>query len=161
MKNLGKKAIDRLFAVLTERYGQEFIDRFEAHGEDAAKASWAAGLGRYDEQRHVIGEAIKQLGSTCPTLSMFYDLCERIELGESAPHEKPAPARPAEQSIAAPAPPRPPIARPAPTVDHKAWAKRLVARHCAGERLNKVQIEFARQALKLPADGSRDQEYAA
>lgn len=35
-------------------------------------------------------------------------------------------------------------------IDHKGWARRLVARHEAGEKLNPTLLRFAHEALGLP-----------
>jgi hypothetical protein len=33
-------------------------------------------------------------------------------------------------------------------VDHKSWAKKIVARYTAGERINPTSLRFAREALR-------------
>jgi hypothetical protein len=33
-------------------------------------------------------------------------------------------------------------------VDHKAWAKKILARYTAGERINPTSLRFAREALR-------------
>jgi len=44
-------------------------------------------------------------------------------------------------------------------VDHKAWAKSLIARHDAGERLNMTTLSFAREALDIaPPARQHDEE---
>jgi hypothetical protein len=39
--------------------------------------------------------------------------------------------------------------RAAAPVDHKAWAKRIVARHNEGDRINPTSLRFANEALGL------------
>lgn len=46
-------------------------------------------------------------------------------------------------------------------IDHKAWAKRLKARHEAGEKLLQVQINFYREALGLADPNSVVEKDAA
>jgi len=44
-------------------------------------------------------------------------------------------------------------------VDHRAWAKSLIARHDAGERLNMTTLSFAREALDIaPPARQHDEE---
>jgi hypothetical protein len=37
------------------------------------------------------------------------------------------------------------------TIDHKEWARRLIARHEGGENLKPVVLRFAREALGVKA----------
>lgn len=38
--------------------------------------------------------------------------------------------------------------KPNPDLDPKAWARRIIARHEAGENIRPISLRFAREALK-------------
>lgn len=93
--------------------------------------------------------ALDNLPDRCPNVIEFKALCRRAPL--AAPLALPEPSADPERVAAELAKLAPLKAMAATSVDHKAWAKRLKARHEAGERLNLNQVRCYRAALGLEA----------
>lgn len=154
MKTLRMKVVDRLFARMQIVYGSEFQNRWANTDVTAVKAGWAAALAWYDDHLEDISYALDNLPERCPNLVEFRNLCRKAP--RAIAEQLPAPAADPErvqQAVSR-------LKASSAVVDHKAWAKRLMRRHCAGDRLHAMQLQCAREALQLPTDGSRDREYA-
>lgn len=93
--------------------------------------------------------ALDNLPDRCPNVIEFKALCRRAPTAEplALPEPMADPERVAAE-LAKLAPLRARAESHSP-VDHKAWARRLKARHDAGERLNANQIRCYRNALGL------------
>lgn len=93
--------------------------------------------------------ALDNLPDRCPNVIEFKALCRRAPVAEPLALSEPKadPARVAAE-LAKLAPLRSRAESHSP-VDHKAWAKRLQARHQAGEKLNLNQVRCYRNALGL------------
>lgn len=91
--------------------------------------------------------ALDNLPDRCPNVMEFKAICRRAPIAQALalPEPQANPARVAAE-LAKLAPLRADTVSP---VDHKAWAKRLQARHAAGEKLNLNQIRCFNNALNL------------
>ncbi len=147
--SLPLKWIDRVFEKLTITYGRDFMDRWKGLNTADVKTDWANELAGFEQWGEAIAYALENLpASKPPTVIEFRDIARKAPKPDrlALPEPKPDPERAAAE-LAKLAP----IVKAAksPTIDHKAWAKRLMARHDAGEKLNPTTLRFAREALRL------------
>lgn len=144
------QAVDRLVERLHVTYGGEWVRKWEGLEPAAVKTLWAAELEPFSDSLHRIAWALQNLPERCPNAIEFKRLCYQAP----APEEKllPAPAANPERvkaELAKLGGLRPQAAQG--NLDHmKDWARRLIARHEAGEKLRPIQLRFAREALGLP-----------
>ena len=142
--------VDKIFAKLALVYGRDFAARWDGMTIADVKTDWGHELAGFANHPEAIGFALQNLPpDRPPTVLQFRDLCRKAPAPDvpRLPEPKADPARVAAE-----------LAKLAPTkqaissgpVDHKAWAKRLIARHDAGERLNMTALRFAREALGIP-----------
>ncbi|MCX8017312.1 MAG: hypothetical protein N2690_05365, partial [Rhodocyclaceae bacterium] len=112
------------------------------------KALWAHELAAYERRLDAIAWALDHLPPKCPNLVEFRDLCRQ------APRHEPlalpdVPADPERvKAELARLGHQPPDQRQAAPRDHKAWARRIVERHKAGERVRAVALRMATEALR-------------
>ena len=144
------RAVERIFARLVATYGTEFTGRYAQVPDDELKEVWAHELRHFSNRLHAIAWALENLPPRCPNLIEFRDLCDnapepvRPRLPE--PQTPVDPARVAElrtrlaQALAEQSRPR----------DSQAWARRIVARHEAGEHVMPTSLRLAREALRRP-----------
>ena len=113
-----------------------------------AKNAWAHELGAFDKSLNRVAWALENLPARCPNVIEFRNLCRQAPTPEvpRLPEPKADPDRVAAE-LAKLAPMRQAVS----TIDHKAWAKRLMARHEQGDSLNPTTLRFAREALKRAA----------
>ena len=146
-------AIRKLFMVFHGSYGNTFIGKFstgekDADGRDkgirAAMKVWEAKLGKYPAD--VIEVAADRAGAAHPefppSLPQFEKLCEAAMPRKTYAQEHGLPALPAPKAD-------PIKVDLKPKNDGKDWARRLLARHEAGERLHPYTLTCARQALGM------------
>lgn len=141
--------VDKIFTKLTLLYGREFVARWEGMTIADVKTDWGHELAGFEHHPEAIHFALQNLPpEKPPTVLQFRDMARRAPAPDvpRLPEPKADPARVAAE-LAKLAPTKQAIAL-AP-VDHKAWAKRLIARHEAGERLNMTTLRFAREALGM------------
>jgi len=142
--------VDRIFDRLTVRYGNRFLDRWKGVDMDAVRFDWASVLEGFEHWPEAITFAFDHIDDEKPpTAAMFRSLALKAPKPERLALPEPV-ARP-ERVAAELAKLAPLKAMTATSVDHKAWAKRLKARHDAGERLNLNQVRCYRAALGLEA----------
>ena len=143
--------IDKIFHKLTLLYGRDFIGRWEGLEIADVKTDWGHELSGFQNWPEAIAHALATLPpGKPPTVMEFRDLARKA---------------PRKELIALPGPPADPervaaelkklaaitgkaIAAPG-RIDHKAWAKRIIARHEAGENINPTSLRFAREALHI------------
>ncbi|MCX8017697.1 MAG: hypothetical protein N2690_07355, partial [Rhodocyclaceae bacterium] len=115
------------------------------------KALWAHELAAYERRLDAIAWALDHLPPKCPNLVEFKDLCREAPRHEPLPLPEP-PADPArvkaELAKLGHKPPGERASGPV-TVDNKAWAKRIIARHEQGEKIRPISLRFAREALRM------------
>ena len=145
-------AIDRIFEVLAATYGAEFTRLYADVPIGDVKTAWLDVLDAFGGPRMAyIAWALKNLPERCPNAIAFRNLCRQAPALEAPqlPEPKADPER-LRAELARLQPLREAIAASSP-VDHKAWARRLVARQEAGERINRTVLGMARSALRLGA----------
>lgn len=151
--SLQSKAVDRLFERLMATYGRDFAGRYEGQEIGAVKSVWAHELSGFSEQMHSLAWALENLPERAPNVIEFRNLARRAPSPDLPRLPEPAadPVRLAAE-LAKLAPARAAIAA-AVAGDHdpKAWARRHLARHAAGERVRPITLQFAREALGVSA----------
>lgn len=138
--------VEALFRRLLGVYGSRFTRMWGDLGDagvtaDEVKAIWARELGSItpEQIRHALDHLPE---SSPPTVLEFRRLC--LQAPVMAPPALPAPkANPAAVAAAV----QRAMAGPG-QLDPRAWARRLLARVEAGERLPHAQVQAARRALR-------------
>jgi hypothetical protein len=149
--SLPVKAIDRLFERLALTYGAAWVRQWEGLNMNDIKAMWAHELAGYASRLDAIAWALEHLPPRCPNIIEFKALCREAPRHEPLPLPEP-PADPERvKAELAKLGYKPPSERGASavTVDHKAWAKRIIARHESGEKVRPISLRFAREALRM------------
>lgn len=145
--SLPTKAIDRLFDRLMATYGKQFSDMYASVDPMSVRTIWAHELAVYAGNLHRIAWALENLPGRCPNVIEFRSLCRQAPSLDvpALPEPKADPVRLKTElsklSILR-------QATHAPS-DHKAWAKKLKARHDSGDKLNQNQIRCYRAALGI------------
>ena len=144
------EVVERIFTRMTAVYGREFMARFDGMEQSDLKALWAHELAGFSDKLGMIAWALESLPERAPNVIEFRNLCRRAPVPEAKrlPEPKADPERVAAE-LAKLAPALEAIKAPRVHIDHKAWAKRLMARHDAGENLNPTTLRFAKEALGL------------
>lgn len=147
--SLPVEAVDRIFRTLAATYGMEWERLYANTPLTDVKTVWLDVLDAFDGQRMVyIAWALKNLPERCPNAIQFRSLCRQAPAIEekllSAPSADPARVKAEMEKLA-------PVrqAANAERVDHKAWAKSIVARHEAGDRVRPISLRFAHEALGM------------
>lgn len=138
--------VDKIFEKLTLVYGQAFLARWRDLDLDAVKHDWAHELAGFEAHPAAIAHALQALPpDKPPTVLQFRDLARKAPLPELPRLESP----PADAArVAAELARLAPLRETVPGgVDHRAWARKIAARHSRGERVNRTVLHFARQAL--------------
>lgn len=148
-------AIRKLFMVFHGSYGNSFISKFSTGEKDkdgrdkgirAAMKVWEAKLGKYPDG--VIEVAAGRTGAAHPefppSLPQFEKLCDAAMPRKTYAQEHGLPALPAPKAD--------PIKVDLKQKnDGKDWARVILARFDAGEKLRPIQVRFAREALGIRA----------
>lgn len=142
------KAIDRLFERLGATYGAQWTRMWDTVPLNDVKSLWAHELGAFSSRLEAIAWALENLPPEAPNAIEFKQLCRLAPL----PPEKQLPAPKADpermrQELAKLGNLRKATAASS-SYDHKGWAKAIIARHEAGEKLNPTTVRFAREALR-------------
>jgi hypothetical protein len=69
--------IDRIFSVLTARFGRDFLGRWEGIQLDIVKADWAEQLAGLQSRPDAIKYALDNVGTKAPNVAEFKELCGR------------------------------------------------------------------------------------
>ncbi|GAB3188613.1 hypothetical protein [Hydrogenophaga aquatica] len=146
--SLPTKAIDRLFERLAATYGAQWTRQWADVPMADVKAAWAHELSTFAQSLHRIAWALENLPPKCPNVIEFKHLCRQAPSPEAPrlPEPKADPER-VKRELAKLGDVRTQTVQTA-TTDHKAWAKRILARHEAGEKINPTSLRFAREALR-------------
>lgn len=146
--------VDKIFHKLTLLYGRDFIGRWEGLELADVKTDWAHELAGFDAFPEGIAFALQNLPSSRPpTVIEFRAMALKAPKPAAKLLEAPKadPARVAEElrkAVAA-------VKKPAHNgIDHKAWAKSIVARDAAGEKVRPISLRFAREALRMHLPGA-------
>lgn len=139
--------VEKIFAKLALAYGRDFLARWEGLEIADVKDDWARELAGFAQHPDAIAYALAHLPARAPTVMEFRAIARRAP---AAPVPRlPAPAADPERvhaelsKLAA--------VRDGSRHDPKDWARRILARAEAGERINRMPLLMARQALGLQA----------
>lgn len=149
--SLPVKAIDRLFERLALTYGAAWVRQWEGLDMNDIKAMWAHELSGFSGRLEAIAWALENLPERCPNVIEFRNLCREAPRPQAMPlPEPPADPERVRAELAklghVPASQRAGVTA---KVDHKAWAKRIIARHESGEKVRPISLRFAREALRM------------
>lgn len=137
--------VDRIFDKLTLVYGQAFLRKWDAIDMNAVKSDWAHELSGFENHPKAIAWALQNLSpEKAPNALEFKFLARRAPPDELPRLEAPKadPARVAEE-----------LAKLAPVLKAPArrantdWAKAIVARADAGEKVSSLPLRMAREVL--------------
>lgn len=148
--SLQSEVIDRLFSRLNAVYGAAWDRQMGNAPLSDVKSAWGHELAGFSDKLGMLAWALENLPERCPNVIEFKFLARRAPVPEAArlPEPKADPARVAAE-LAKLAPAVASTRTAVHEVDHKAWAKRIIYRHEAGENLNQTTLKFAKQALGL------------
>lgn len=137
--------VDRVFDKLTLVYGQSFLRRWADIDLAAVKADWAHELSGFQQHPRAIAWALQNLPpEKPPTVLEFRALARKAPAEELPRLEAPtADKGRVDAELAKLAPVRQKLG-----VDHKEWARTLIARADAGEKVRSISLRFAREALR-------------
>jgi hypothetical protein len=143
------KAIDRLFERLGASYGAQWTRQWQDVPMADVKTAWAHELDVFSNSLHRVAWALENLPPKCPNSIEFKNLCRQAPAPEvpRLPEPKADPER-VKSEISKLGELRAKVSTGA-AVDHKAWAKRIMARYHACEQSNPTTLRFAREALGL------------
>ena len=151
--SLPVKVVDRIFSRLMATYGAAWDRSLGAAPIGDVKSAWAHELAGFASRLDALAWALENLPERVPNVIEFRNLARMAPTPDAPrlPEPKADPARVAAElaklvDVRAGASASP--------VDHKAWAKRIMARHDDGERLNPTTLRFAREALGLSVVGA-------
>lgn len=145
--------IDRLFQRLSGSYMAAWDRALGNTPLNDVKSAWAHELAEFGRSRESLGRiawALDNLPDRAPSAPEFKRLCRSAPAPEAPRLEAPRadPARIAAE-LEKLAPLRATAkAASAGGIDHKAWAKVIVSRHDAGDRILPCTLRFAREALR-------------
>ena len=144
----------KLFLLMHGAYGNLFTSKFstgekDANGKDkgirAAMMVWESTLSKYPPD--VVETAARRLSSECPdyppNLPQFESICRAVMPRKTYAEENHLPRLPApEKQVIG-------NIEYEARKDGKDWARRILARQKAGEKMNPTSLLFARQGLGL------------
>jgi len=142
--------VDRIFDKLVLVYGVDFMNRYREIDVIDVKANWAHELAGFARNPDAIRFALENLpAGKPPTVLEFRDLARRV------PKTAPAlPAPTASPNVLQAELKRLDALRQREPADPKEWARRLIARHEAGERVRSVALKDAQAVLAKAARAS-------
>lgn len=151
--SLPVKAIDRLFERMAATYGAAWSRQWADVPMADVKAAWAHELSGYANRLEALAWALEHLPERCPNVIEFRNICRQAPAPEAPrlPEPKADPER-VKRELAKLGESRAKC-EAAPIGDNKAWARRILARHQAGEKINPTSVRFAREALRSHLTG--------
>jgi hypothetical protein len=138
--------VDKIFTKLSLIYGRDFIGRWEGIELADVKTDWSHELSGFENWPEAIAWALKNMpAGKPPTVLEFRAMCYRAPKPERPQLPEPTvdPAIVAREFEK-----MKPMQRPVGGYDHKAWARKLIARHDAGDNIRLYSLKLARAALK-------------
>ena len=146
--SLHPQAIDRLFMRLGATYGAQWDRSLGETPLSDIKAMWAHELSVFGHSLHRIAWALENLPPRCPNVIEFKNICRQAPAPEveRLPEPKADPAR-LQAELSKLGEIRAQVTK-TERVDHKAWARRILARVQAGEKVRPITLRFAKEALQ-------------
>jgi hypothetical protein len=142
---LSPTVIDRLFAALFNIYGSQWLHQWKDNDLAEVKAFWADQLGFFADNLPAIAWALDHLPDRPPNLIQFKKLCFDAPIANQDLAIDYTQAAPIPQAIAQE---MKKITQPR-EVDHKAWAKRILADVENGIPRRYISVRFAKEALGI------------
>jgi hypothetical protein len=142
------KAIDRLFERLGATYGAAWTRQWVDIPINDVKTAWAHELQGYASNLQPIAWALENLPERCPNVIEFRNLCRHAPAPEvpRLPEPKIDPER-LKQELAKLSSIRASVAPG--SNDGREWARRIIGRLEAGERINPATLKCAKDALRM------------
>jgi len=142
---LPQNIIDRLFTVLFNIYGSQWLNQWKDNDINEVKTLWAEQLGFYANHLNSIAWALDHLPDRAPNLVQFKKLVSDAPMAnqvEAIDYTKTAtiPQAIAEELKKITLP----VAK-----DHKAWAKKILKDVDDGIKRRPIAIRFAKEALGI------------
>lgn len=164
-----ERAIERLHERLLLAYGDEYLRKWQGIDAHRIYDYWSDQLSALASHAGLyrIAWALENLPERCPSVPAFKRLCYEAPI--ESPRPLPAPTVAPEKVRAelarlgwyVPKGQRIDVSEQRPTADHRGWARRILTCSLAGDRVTPISLRFAREALRLPVDGSQDRVAAA
>lgn len=144
--SLPTKAIDRLFERLAATYGAAWTRMWGDVPMIDVKAAWAHELAGFENDLESVAWALDNLPERCMNVIEFRNLCRRAPAADvqRLPEPKANPER-LRSTVVKLADVRKAVT--STTVDHKGWARAILGRFNAGEKVNPCSLRFAQEAL--------------
>lgn len=147
--NLPVTVIDRLFQRMSATYGSAWDRSMGTAPISDVKTAWMHELQGFSGRLDAIAWALENLPERCPNVIEFRNLCRKAPEPEKPKLPEP-PADPVRlRAELAKLQPIIDAAKRAVTVDRLAWARRIVARRDAGERVAVGTYNIAAEALRI------------
>ena len=141
------EVIDAIFAKLAVRYGAVWMRQWDGLDMNLVKSDWGSELSGFVTNLEPLRHALRHLPERCPNVAQFRTLANSCPL----PEFKALPAPKADERVVAEQ-----IAKQtglkkvlAPAADPKEWARRILARNEAGDKIRPYTLLSARQALGM------------
>jgi hypothetical protein len=141
--------IDKIFSKLTLVYGRDFIGRWEGLELADVKTDWAHELAGLENHPDGIAFALQNMpAGRPPNVLEFKAMTLKAPRPATKQIDPPKadPAKVAEELRKAVAAVKKPTRN---YIDQKAWAKTIIARDAAGEKVRPIALRFARDALRM------------
>lgn len=153
--SLSLKAVERIHERMALTYGAQYARMWSGLDRSGLLEMWCTELEPFASQTGFqrIAWALENLPDRCPNLIEFKSLCRMARVESEAQPLPPPVANPvrvrAELERLGYKPKDQRLQTGA--IDHKAWARRLIARHDAGEILRPYTLRCAQDALRVTA----------
>jgi len=151
--SLPLQAIDRIFARLVAAYGRQFADLYADLDPSDVKTAWCHELAAFGSAPGLrrIAWALDNLPDRAPNAPQFRNLCRQApaEAGPALPLPAANPERMREELAKLGHLDKSKRMATPTTIDHKAWARLLIARDAAGEKVRPLSLKFAKEALRV------------
>lgn len=146
--SLPVQALDRLFARLAATYGAAWERSLGSTPLADVKTAWSHELSGFAGSLNRIAWALENLPPKCPNVIEFKALCRQAPTPEAPrlPEPKADPER-VKAELAKLAPVRQAVATS--QRDGREWARRILARNEAGDRIRPITLRFAKEALRI------------
>lgn len=151
--SLPLQAIDRLFQRLHSTYGRQFEAMWGTADPNSVKSVWSHELAGFASRLDRIAWALEHLPERCPNAIEFRNLCRQAPTPDEPrlPEPKADPERVKAELAKLGGLRLATAAQSSGQNPHKDWARRLIARHQAGEKIRPISLQFAREALGVNA----------
>lgn len=147
--SLPPKAIDRLFERLELTYGMDWIRKWENSPIADVKSLWAHELAHYENNLHALAWALENLPEKCVNVVVFRNLCRSAPAPEAQrlPEPKADPERVAAELSKLGEIKKKVLLSPVGVGDGREWARRIMGRFDAGQKITACTLRFAREAI--------------